>query len=352
MSVAFGPDKRLWRVSVQGKQVLVDVSSDDGKSFASAIAVNQTPQRIKARGENRPQIAVDASGKIYVLYSAELPQPSSTYYSVSSNGGTSFSEPVLVSDTASEASTYANNLVLTRDNRALVFWHDERDRNDWRNTGVSIYYAVTDQTGALLKPNKRAASKVCECCRTAATADIDGSPVLFVRIVYPGNIRDHGLVKLNTGTDAWTENRVTYDEWKVNVCPEQGPSLSIGPDGRYHVAWFSQGDKHSGLFYAYSADHGGSFSPAIALGEASALAGHPSVWSLGNRVAVAWQEFDGKEKRIKLMQSVDGGEHWSPAKTVASTGSEADYPLLSSDGARLFLQWTTRNEGFQWIKLD
>lgn len=352
MSAAFGPDRRLWRVSVEGKQVLVDVSGDDGKTFGAPTAVNKMPQRIKARAEDRPQIAVDAGGTIHVVYSAEQPQPSSSYYSASTDGGKSFSEPVLASDAAAEANTHENNVLVTPDRRAFVFWHDERDRADWRDVGASIYYSTSDRAGALAKPNRKAAGDVCECCRTAVAADVDGSPVLFARIIYAGTIRDHGLIKLNTATNSWSSSRVSHDEWKIDVCPEQGPSLSIGPDGRYHVAWFSQGAKGSGLFYAYSADHGTRFSPPLPFGDGRALAGHPSVVSVGAKVAVAWQEFDGKEKRIQAMLSTDGGEHWSAAKTLGRTVSEADYPVLVGDGRRIFLQWTTRSDGFQMLKVE
>ncbi|WP_054774979.1 sialidase family protein, partial [Methylogaea oryzae] len=352
MSAAFGPDGRLWRVSVEGKQVLVDVSGDDGKTFAAPTAVNQAPQRVRVRAEDRPQIAVDAGGVIHVVYSAELPQPSSSYYSVSTDGGKSFSEPVLVSDTAAEANTYENNVLVTPDRRVFVFWHDERDRADWRDAGASIYYAVGGPAGGLSKSSRKAAGDICECCRTAVKVDVDGSPVLFARAIYSGTVRDHGLIKLNGAADAWSSSRVSHDEWSIGVCPEQGPALSIGPDGRYHATWFSQGAKGSGLFYAYSSDHGAHFSPPRSFGDAGALAGHPSVLSLGAKVAVAWQEFDGKEKRIQAMLSTDGGEHWSAVKTLGRTESEADYPLLVGDGQRIFLQWTTRRDGFQMLRVE
>jgi hypothetical protein len=71
VTAAFGPDGRLWRVVPEKRHVYVDYSTDLGKTFSVPVRVNNEPQRIKASSENRPGIAVDRSGKIYVTFAAE-----------------------------------------------------------------------------------------------------------------------------------------------------------------------------------------------------------------------------------------------------------------------------------------
>ena len=108
------------------------------------MPVNKESQIIKVSGENRPGIVVDGLGHIYVIYSAESMQPSTLYFSVSSDNGKSFSTPKPLSDKATEANSFQGRLVLSPTGKAYVFWHDERNRNDWKLPGNTIYYTIFD----------------------------------------------------------------------------------------------------------------------------------------------------------------------------------------------------------------
>src|SRR3954449_10091184 len=144
ISAAFGPDVRLWRIAAGKKRVYVDHSADLGKSFSAPVLVNIQPQRIKASSENRPAIAANGKGNVYVIYPAEGEQPIAVYASISRNNGESFSMPRPVSDHAEEANSLNGALKLDPSGRAYVFWLDERDRKDWKQPGNSIYYAILD----------------------------------------------------------------------------------------------------------------------------------------------------------------------------------------------------------------
>ena len=93
VGAAFGPDGRLWRVVPEKWHVYVDYSTDLGKTFSAPARINPEKQRIKVSGDNRPGIAVDRSGKIYVTFAAEGAQPVTQYFSISADNGQSFSYP-------------------------------------------------------------------------------------------------------------------------------------------------------------------------------------------------------------------------------------------------------------------
>ena len=107
---------------------------------------------------------------------------------------------------------------------------------------------------------------MCECCRLAVADAPDGGAVLFTRLVVDGKVRDLGLVTVTKEGAALTR-RVTDDDWAINACPEHGPALAIGPDGRYHLAWFTQGARRQGLFYAHTDDAGTTLSAPVAIGD-------------------------------------------------------------------------------------
>jgi hypothetical protein len=348
VTATFGPDGRLWRLTPTAEYVYVDFSTDHGVSFSSPVAVNSEPQRIKAQPEDRPSLAVDRRGRVLVIYFADGPQPWTTYFSLSSDGGKHFSPSVPVSDHADTAKHYQDLLAVGPDGKIYVFWHDERDK---AATGkVSLYYTLSSEPISGQFPNHQVVDSICDCCRTALDFDVSGTPVLFKRMVYPGSIRDHGLLTLTAG-GTWTSRRVTNDDWQIDACPEHGPTLSIADDGRYHIAWFTQGRQRQGLFYAHSDDAGSNFSQPMSFGEIKALAGHASVLSLGQRVLLVWKEFDGKKTRIRMLQSPDRGNSWAPPRTLAESASASDHPFLLDDGETVFLSWNSKDHGYKLLPI-
>jgi len=344
ISAAFGSDGRLWRVIAGGEKVYVDHSSDLGKNFSPPVLVNAQSQRIKASSENRPAIAADGRGRVYVIYPAEGEQPVAVYASISVDGGKSFSAPKPVSARAEKAYSLNGALKLSSSGKAYVFWLDERDREDRRKPGNTLYYAILDGQWR----NGEIVDDLCECCRLAVDFDTDGSPVLLTRFIYPGGIRDHGLVRMTEG--AWASRRVTFDDWHLEGCPDHGPSLSIGPDGVRHFAWFTQGTVRQGLFYAHSDQ--GDFSPPMAFGDSRKMPGHAAVLSQGSHIFLSWKEFDGGAMHIMLKQSRDGGNTWTPAASLAKSSEGNDYPLLLSNGRTVFLSWHDQAAGYRLIPLN
>src|SRR5690242_17019521 len=163
VAAAFGPDGRLWRLVPEKSFVYVDYSTDQGRTFSTPVRINPEKQRIKAGGENRPGIAVDRAGTIYITFTAEGEQPVVQYFSASSDSGRSFSIPVPVSDQAAEANSSHGKILLDRSGKAYVFWLDERDRTSWRKPENSMYFAVIDGQGNASAARK-AAGGLCECC--------------------------------------------------------------------------------------------------------------------------------------------------------------------------------------------
>lgn len=351
VSAAFGPGGGLWRVVSTEDHVYVDYSADYGKTFSPPVAINEERVPIRAQSEYRSQIVVDSAGRIYVAYPAFGLQPWTTYLSVSADRGQHFSPPEPLSDQARVANSFETVLALDGKNRLHAFWHDERGSAS-EASGNAIFHSVRDAGGNFLESNRKVADGICGCCRLAAGFDADGQPVLVFRNIYPGNIRDHELLKAKPDGAGWIRSRVSQDDWQIEACPVHGPALAVGPDGRYHIAWFTQGSVRKGLFYANSSDQGQHFSSPMPFGDLQKLPSHPSVVSLGRRVALAWNEFDGVKTKVMVMQSNDAGKTWSPAKSVAESVSESDFPFLLTNGQGIFLSWNSRNEGYRLIPVD
>jgi hypothetical protein len=343
-TTAFAPDGVLWRVSPGRQFVYVDSSKDQGQTFSAPLAVNAEPQKVRANSEDRPDIGVDGQGNIYVVYAADAEQPWTAFYSVSHDNGLHFSPPRPISEYSSSAKNYQGKLLVHQDGSAYLFWHDERDLSH-SGEGNSVFFARLDQTAA----NRKLTDSTCECCRIAGDFTQEHEPVLFLRQVYPNQIRDHGLVWPERNGSSQTL-RVTDDNWRITGCPEHGPSISIAANDVYHLAWFTQGENRQGLFYARFQN--GRTNPPLFFGNPGKLPSHPSVAALDAKVALAWLEFSGNSNEIWIQASGDGGVHWQPAKLLLKTSATADSPYLIHDNNRIFLSWSDSETGHRLIKID
>lgn len=353
-TTTFDGKGRLWRAAVQGNQVRVSRSTDNGRTFTAPVAVNGTPEHIAGDGENRPKILA-RNGIVYVSWTQALDQPMTGHirFSRSLDDGKTFSEPLTVNDNPEIISHRFEAMGVTGRGQVYLAWLDKRDLSAARKNktpyhGAAVYYALSDDNGATFRPNVKLADHSCECCRVALALEPDGTPVVFWRHIFGRNTRDFALARLD-GQAATV--RATRDEWEVSGCPHHGGALSIGADGVYHMVWFNNGPERHGLFHGSTKDGGKTYSVPVPFGNEDAQAGHPDVLSLGRKVFVVWKEFDGKESSAQEMHSADGGASWSMARRLATTAGASDHPFLIGHQDRVFLSWQTEKDGLQLVEV-
>jgi len=355
VTVDFDENGRLWLAAISGQHVYVSYSDDHGITRSAPVKVNAEPENILGDGENRPKIIV-REGVIYISYTQGLAKPMTGHirFSRSLDGGKTFSQPVTVNDNLEIISHRFDVMGVNNRGQIFIAWLDKRDlsaaaKKGEKYAGLGLYYAVSDDEGKSFHPNIKAADHACECCRVAMAMDTDGYPVAVWRHVYDTNIRDHALVRLD---GKMVPVRLSHENWNVAGCPHHGPSLSIAADGVYHATWFSNAPQRQGLFYAYSADRGRTFSAPLNFGNPEAQPAHPYVLSLGSRVYLVWKEFDGENTGIFGMRSGDGGKSWSVPEKLADTSDMSDWPLLIGTNNQAYLSWNTKNEGYRLIEMD
>lgn len=349
----FGPDGRLWRVVPDKWHVYVDYSTDAGKTFSKPVRINSESQRIKTSSENRPDIIITQSGQIVIVYTAEGDQPATLYHSISTSHGHHFSAPAPVSSKATEANSSRGRLVLSPSGIYHIFWLDERDRTHWQQAGNAVYYTNSSEYNNTSGfTNHKLTDSTCECCRIDAAIDDKGQPALLTRFIYPGNIRDHSLLAIPPGNAPPLTWRATFDQWKIEGCPEHGPAISISKAGIWHITWFTQGEVRQGLFYARSSDHGKNFPTPVPLGNPDRLPSHPDVIAWEKQVVLAWTEYDGNKTQLMVRQSLDEGSTWLPDRAIAESSSRTDSPYLLSNPQGVFVSWNSKNEGYRLIPLN
>lgn len=359
-SAVFDEKGMLWLAQVQDGFVMVSHSADQGKSFSSAVKVNQQAEYISASGETRPKIVLAKNGNIYISWTQSLDTPyaGNIRFSRSLDGGKRFAAPITVNDNLDAITHRFETMGMNSRGQIYLAWLDKRDavlakNKDEKYTGIAVYYAVSDDEGKSFHANIKVADHTCECCRVAMDIDKTDTPIIVWRHIFGKNVRDHGMARLDGSTFKNEEanvQRVTFENWEVEACPHHGPSLSIVGDF-IHMVWFNHATERSGLFYAHSENNGKSFSAPITVGDSTRQAGHAAVLAKGKYVYLAWKEFDGEVSVVNVMLSQDSGVTWGKVQKIADTRDMSDHPLLIANNDQVYLSWSSLLEGYRLIAL-
>jgi hypothetical protein len=358
-SAAIDKEGRLWAVTKQvanGQQfVVLQTSADMGKTWSPPKIVQQEPEPVAARGEERPKIAFGPKGEIYIAYTKPVAKPhiGDIRFVRSVDGGRTFSKPVTVHANRDVTTHAFGSMIVDQAGRIYVAWIDGRGAQQAKArreaySGSAMYYAVSTDGGSTFKGDYKVADHTCECCRIGLALNPDGNPVALWRHIFSPNIRDHAMVELTPTGMLQPVARVTFDDWRIDACPHHGPSVAYGPDGTRHQVWFNGKESDGGVYYAATAPAKGLRKP-VALGDVQAS--HADVAVHGKHVAAVWKQFDGKSTAILARLSDDGGATWHE-KELARTSSESDKPYLITDSSGVVLIWRTHKEGIRAVRTN
>ncbi len=348
-TAAVDPNGGIWTAYAEGGHVLVRGSGDAGRSWSAPVKVNPAAEAIGASGDSRPRIAVGPVGELYVTWTKPLARPytGDIRFSRSLDGGKSFSAPVTVHTDRQEITHRFDSVAVNLAGQVFLAWIDKRDQvaagKAYRGAagkayrGAAVYFAVSDDRGASFRGDFKVADHSCECCRIALLPRADGSVLALWRHVFEPNVRDHGIAQLNADGSSGALRRATFDDWRLDACPHHGPSLAADSKGRLHAVWFTQAPGKAGVHYGRLREGGVDAQRRVG-GDA---AEHADLAISGERIAVAWKEFDGRQSRLRAMVSADGGDTWREHELLA-TGEASDQPRVLVRQGRFHVFWHTR----------
>lgn len=353
---AVGPDGSLWLVFVAAGKVLVTRSTDEGKTFSEPVSVSKPGAEIDWGPDARPKIAIDSAGKVFVAYAVFKDKNfnGQVFYTRSEDEGKTFGTPEPITEV--QESQRFEALAFGPDGSLFAAWLDKRNRVPAKSrgekyAGAALAFAWAGGRGTFGETTL-AQDNTCECCRIAVEFAGASRPVVVFRNIFEGGIRDHAVISFTDARTPGPVRRISVDGWRTDACPHHGPALSIGPDGAYHVAWFTAGSERKGLFYARSSDAGASFTEPMAFGGVKRAPSRPALLATPDRLHLVWKEFDGKETTIVAMGSGNGGLEWTAPRVIAQTTGDSDHPLLLRLGTRAFLSWQTQKDGYRLVGLE
>ena len=351
----FSQDGKLLLAWTANGVVSVAQSMDLGKTFLPAVKIADHGKSLDTGSDARPQIVSEKNGNVFLAYSFFKDSNWNAQINTarSEDGGNTFTAPAsLVNDGSSQRFP---SVLIKPDGNIFISWIDKRlvaaaKQGGEKRLGGSIAYSTSRDGGKTFQAEYFANESSCECCRIGAALDPQDQPVIIYRAIFPGGIRDQASQVISS-KGAESVRKVAVDDWKTDACPHHGPSIAISGTGKFHVAWYTQGSKRSGVFYANSSNQGLTYSRPSRVGAEGANVARPYLYSSGQKVWLAWKEFDGKKSSVFLKESIDDGGNWSSPKILASTVGYSDHPLLLDRGNEVFLSWLTRDDGYQLMNI-
>jgi hypothetical protein len=322
----------------------------EGQMQGSPVRINQKPGEATAWRGDPPTIAVAPDGTVFVGWTARVGAPSAhatdVYLSSSHDGGATFGAPLKVNDDQKPAVHGMHSLAAGTDGRLYLAWLDERNivqpqsstkaEGHHMESNRELFMTSSTDGGRSFAPNKRVATDVCPCCKTALAIGPDGRLYLSWRQVLPGDFRHIAVSSSTDGGGTFSQPViVSDDQWMLQGCPVSGASLSVGADGTLRVLWFSAGERgQPGLYRSESRDGGGTFSPRQ-LVAASAARGTPVLLAGVNQLSAVWEGDDSGHAKV-MTAPLTGVAPDSTGQVVTTDG---ELPAAATNGARLFVAY-------------
>jgi len=357
---AFAPNGDLWRLWVHQDKLIAQVSKDNGYTFSKHKVLAIPAEKISARNENRPKIAFDKAGGIYLSWATprEKKYTSDVRFSYSSDYGKTFTQPITVNNDNLLAGHSFNEMLVSDNGDVSIVWLDGRLSHQLRaqgkkSKGSALYLAKANfknRNGNRIFTNQQLANDTCVCCRIAMDYNQQGELAIFWRHIYGDNIREFALLTLEQDeVKPKQPYQVSHDHWKINGCPHQGGAISIDEENRYHMVWFNQGNVGKGIFYASSDDQGKTMTKPISIGDLSAQASHPHLNKNNDNIDIIWTEFNGAEHLLMHQKSINNGKSFSKVKLLAKAKNGADRPFIIKKDNVSYVSWQRPKQG-HWIK--
>jgi hypothetical protein len=364
-----------WSVSLPGgvADVYSAISRDGGVNFATPVRVNRAAGDARVNGEQPPRVAVAArtgGPEIAVIWTTKADGGTRMVSARSIDAGRTFSPTVLVPGTDAPGNRGWEALGEGPQGRFFAVWLDHRQLAAPESAKTSEAHSHNHSTppvasgNAIAEADAMAAKSqlyiasldgvvkpqgltggVCYCCKTAMATSGD---TLFLawRHVFPGSVRDIAFTASRDGGRTFSRPvRVSEDQWQINGCPDDGPSMSVDGNRRVHLVWPTvipeRGGPVKALFYASSSD-GATFTPRQRI-PTEGQANHPQlVAGRDGGVIVTWDETGSGARRIVVARGrrrADGATSF--ARATPNGVATGTYPAVASTRTGAVMAYTS-----------
>jgi hypothetical protein len=204
---------------------------------------------------------------------------------------------------------------------------------------------ATTKAGVEPAAETRLDERVCDCCQTTTALTSDG-PIIAYRDRSADEIRDISVVRRVGGK--WTAPQpVSNDNWKINACPVNGPSIAAAGK-RVALAWYTAANDVPRVKFAFSTDAGATFGAPVTIDEGKPSGRVATVLLTDGSALVSWIERTGGDTAVVRVRRVTPqGRAMEPTTVAPSSAGAAGresratgFPRMAASGEHIYFAWT------------
>lgn len=231
--------------------------------------------------------------------------------------------------------------------RLGLVWLDGRNYQlaDSARHETQLMYATMDEHGQLAR-EFAIDERICDCCQTAATVPVAGTAVIAYRDRSREEVRDIWVKRL-TGNVVGPGRAVHPDNWRINGCPVNGPSLAS--DGaRVALAWFTAPSDTPHVRLAFSPDTGTTWGKPIEVHEGRPEGRVAVALVPGGDALVVWVEQRTKDvSALRVRRVSPAGSKGLAGDVAVLTGGKraSGFPRIVVRGKDAIIAWTDPAKG-------
>ena len=316
--------------AANNNNILFSRSTDGGATFSTPRNLSNT-----SGFPFNPRISVDSLNNIHVVWEDNTPGNLDIFYSHSTDGGTTFSTPLNVSnDSADSASPQ-----VTADSAGNVFVVWESDTGalgvlfsrslDGGNT-FSAPVMLSTNTGGSMAPQ--------------FAVDLAGN----ISVVWEDDILSASDISFSRSQD----HGATFSAPKSlshNVGNSNSAMIAVDLSGNINVVWENDSPGNFDIFYTRSSDGGQNFSALLNLSNSPGTSRAAQVATdLGGNISVIWVDNTppSSSTDIYFSRSSNAGASFSATQNISSNSGFSTNPSLAVDsGGNINVAWEDTTPG-------
>jgi hypothetical protein len=264
----------------------------------------------------------------------------------SKDNGQTWGQPIIPHTDGTQTEHGFVSLMPLSDGRVGAVWVDGRDTKDMKEghdedaplpVSMQLRYAAIDAEGHL-SDEAVLDERICECCQTSAVMTSEG-PMAAYRDRSDKEVRDIHFVRWQG--EGWSGPQPIHaDNWEINGCPVNGPSIAA--DGRrVALAWFTGGGDSPRVQVAFSDDAGATFGAPTRVDDGEVMGRVDVVLLRDGSALVSWMagNTEGGANKVRRVAS-DG--RLGPVAVIAQTdvSRSSGFPRMALLGDTVYFAWT------------
>jgi hypothetical protein len=291
------------------------VSFSTGKNVSSNADFSMTPQA-----------AVDAAGKISVVWEDDTANNSNILFSRSTDGGATWSTPRNLS--SSTGYSFSPRIAVDSAGGINVVWVDTTPGNQ------DVFFSRSTNGGASFSAPQNLSNDAPDSASPQVGVDTSGN----ISVVWENDDITYGIMYRHS-TDGVTFSTVA--NLATNTTGSFGPQMAIGVDGSVSVVWEDDFNFQSDVSFSRSTDQGATFSTPKNLSNNSGNSFSAQVAvDLSGNIEVAWTDNTPGNNDILFTHSSDGGATFASTKSISSSRGDTGSAQVGVDtNGNIFVAW-------------